>query len=571
MNKREMILSQDYAEIIYPAFTPDEDILQRYNASFFQPIDTQLSTLYIKREEMKPLTFSNYSYAMFPKLYGLMQSSPLDEAGITAVMNQSVLSLQGQGVLIGIVDTGIDFMNPAFIDEDGFTKIVRIWDQSTNEGRPPQAFKDEELAGQLNLRLEFGSEYTSEDINNAIRSENPYEVVKHRDTNGHGTYLAGVMASAAPKAKFVIVKLKEAKQYLKDYYLIRDGSIAYQENDIIAGAGYTKAYGQLYGMPLSLLIALGSSQGEHNGEDYLSRVLSCFANGVGTCVTVAVGNEGNARHHYMGNVSRQNGYLDEFELRVGTESEGFGLEIWVKAPKIFSIGFVSPTGEVVERIPARVGSTQVVDFIFEKTRLIVEYDIIESLSGDEVISVKFVNPTVGVWRIRVYGREQYSIDEGPYNCWLPITEFVGEDIFFLLPDPQLTATAPAMAQNVISVSAYNSDTGVYYLESGRGPTGDGLIKPDICAPGVDITGANLFLGEKEESGTSAAAAITAGACADLLPWAVEREKNTIVTTNIIKSYLIRGAVRRNADSYPNTETGYGYLNLYNTLEVLRNL
>lgn len=279
-----------------------------------------------------------------------------------------------------------------------------------------------------------------------------------------------------------------------------------------------------------------------------------------------MGSEGNARHHFLGVVEDEDKPVD-MEIRVGDNVAGFSAEIWVDAPQIFSVGIISPTGEVVNRIPARMGSSQIIDFIFEKTRIYIEYDIIEGATGDELIFMRFREPTAGIWRIQIYGS---NINTGVFNCWLPITQFVGDNVYFLEPDPSITITDPAMAAGVITVAGYDSRSGAYFQESGRGYTRRGRVAPDIAAPAVDITGPSVNGGFENTNGTSPAAAITAGACAQVLTWGIVNENRSFMSSAEVKSYLIRGATRDSGMVYPNNMWGYGKLNIYNSFEVLRN-
>ncbi len=576
MEIRDKILSEDYAEFVYPEFAPGNSVYERYNVEFSQPISNTHSTLYMPLADTDDFNFSNYQYAMFPKLLGLMDTSPLDVSGITRIANQSVLSLKGQGTIIGIIDTGIDYLNPAFLDANGNTRILRIWDQSSNEGNLPRALTDEVLTQRLSLYINYGSEYTEEEINSAIKSENPYNIVGQRDEIGHGTFLAGVaggtpniynnFSGAATEAMFIVVKLKPAKKYLRQYYFIPDDVPAYQNNDIIIAANYIRTYSIIFNMPVSLLIGMGTNQGSHQGTTTLSRELSNYRNRVGTSVTVAAGNEGNARHHYGGRVESED-EPEEVEIRVGENQKGFAMEIWVNTPQIFSVGIVSPTGEVINRIPARIGSSQIIDFVFERTRLYVEYEMVESATGDELIFLRFREPTAGIWRIQVYGT---NINSGKFNCWLPITQFVGTETYFLEPEPSITITVPGMAENVLTVGAYNSANGSFYQESGRGFARDGRVKPDIVSPGVGITGPTLTGNFENRDGTSYAAAIAAGACAQILTWGIVNGNRSFMSTTDVKSYLIRGAGRESEYTYPNNEWGYGTLDVYNVFEVIRN-
>ncbi len=84
----------------------------------------------------------------------------LNETGISTVQNYPALNLDGRGIMIGLVDTGIDYTNEIFKDLDGRTRIVGIWDQTIQTGRPPEGFF-------------YGTEYTQRQINEALRSEEP--------------------------------------------------------------------------------------------------------------------------------------------------------------------------------------------------------------------------------------------------------------------------------------------------------------------------------------------------------------------------------------------------------------
>ena len=543
MTYRDKILSEDYAELLYPEFNPSDKVIEKYNVEFSQNIGNTRSTLYLPLTNMQNVNFSNYSYGLMPKIYGLMDTSPLDVSGITRLANQPVLSLKGQGTIIGIIDTGIDYTNPAFIDSNGRTRILRIWDQTDASGNLPAAVINDVLRETLNLKIYYGSEYTENDINDALNSENPRDVVPVTDEIGHGTFMAGVaggtpdalsdFSGAATEVKFVVVKLKQAKKYLRDYYFI---------------------------------VALGSNQGGHDGGTMLADELSRYISSAGTAVCVAAGSEGNARHHFLGVVEKEEKPVD-MEIRVGENVEGFSAEIWVDSPQIFSIGIISPTGEVVNRIPARIGSSQVIDFIFERTRIYIEYDIVEGATGDELIFMRFRNPTAGIWRVQVYGS---NINSGVFNCWLPITQFVGDNVYFLQPDPSITITDPATAAGVITVTGYNSRSGAFFQESGRGYTRSGRVAPDITSPAVDITGPTIYGGFENISGTSPAAAITAGACAQVLTWGIVNENRSFMSSAEVKSYLIRGAKRDPGIIYPDNMWGYGKLDIYNSFEVLRN-
>lgn len=136
---------------------------------------------------------------------------------------------------VGFIDTGIDYRNQVFRYSDGSTRIFRIWDQTVRSGKKPEG-------------IGYGSEYTRVQINEALQQEDPLLVVPSMDTNGHGTFVAGVTCGsedianqfigAVPLAEIAVVKLKEAKPYLRDFYFIPEGVPAYQENDIMMAVSY---------------------------------------------------------------------------------------------------------------------------------------------------------------------------------------------------------------------------------------------------------------------------------------------------------------------------------------------
>ena len=418
-----------------------------------------------------------------------------------------------------------------------------------------------------------------EDINRALASENPLEIVPHRDELGHGTFMAGVACGkydeqqdfigSAPDSYIAMVKLKEAKQYLRDYFLIDNGKPVYQENDIMMAASYLRSLRVKYGMPVVIVLGLGSGSGDRAGGLPLSQYLDELAQFIGQSVVVCSGNEGNERLHYSGRVEGDS--ADEVELRVGENDKGFVLELWGNTPDLFSVSFVSPLGESVPRIPARKDVSERVNFLLEGTTIDIDYSLVEAGNGEELIFMRFMNPSPGIWTIRVYGS---NILNGKFNIWANLRQFMNEDTFFLKPDPDITLTTPSSAQRVLTVGGYDSSSEAFYPRSGRGFTNDDNVKPDIVAPAVDVFGpdvgrsAELSGGFTRRTGTSVAAALTAGCCAQMLEWGVVKENDIYMNGTFIKSYLIRGADRDRDITYPSRQWGYGKLNVFNSFLIL---
>lgn len=555
---REIIMSEDYADFITEYTSTTEEFEEENREYCPQIVGYRYALVYERTDRILPINPQVYSYRSVPKLYGEMDTQAVESTGSVRLQNLTGLNLDGSGVIIGVIDSGIDYMNEAFRYSSGDSRIVSIWDQSDNSGNTPEDF-------------DYGTEYSQSDINEAIRSENPYDIVKSRDVTGHGTFMAGVAAGsenvqqdfigAAPEAKIVVVKLKQAKKYLRDYYFIDENAVAYQENDIMAGIRYVERAGVKYRMPVVMCLGIGSSQGAHSGESYLETLINELAGRVGICVVAPTGNEGNARHHYQGRISSAE-YVN-VEMRA---DRSFTAELWGQSPDLFSVSIISPTGEVVPRIPAKIGQSDILSFIFENTKVYVDYRIVEQRTGAQLILMRFENPSVGIWRIQVYGD---NITVGSFHIWLPITEFVGNGTYFLSPEPDVTLTAPSSSLRCITTGGYNSRNNTFYIDSGRGFNRDGARKPDITSPCVNVFGPVPGGGYQNRTGTSVAAALTAGASAQLLQWGFINGNDTNMNSQDIKNYLIRGADRSRDIVYPSEQWGWGTLNVYDALDILR--
>jgi subtilisin family serine protease len=502
-----------------------------------------------------------YGYGAFPNTYGLMDIDSLDASGVTRIQNIPSLNLRGQGVLIGLLDTGIDYRHEAFIKEDGTSKVFTIWDQTKNREEPIPDY------------IPFGIEYTQEQINQALASQDPLSIVPSIDENGHGTFLAGIAAGkrneaedfsgVVPDAEIAVVKLKPAKRFLREFWQIPDGAVAFQKNDLILALNYLMGVAERSGRPMSVIIGIGTSQGAHDERGALSRYVSALASRDGISIAIAGGNEGNTGHHYMGTV--QNGE-DLVELQVGPNVSGFTMEFWGVTPANFSIDITSPSGEYIPRIPPRRTESRIIKFIFERTVINVDYQLVESQSGDQLILLRFTNPTQGLWNFRVYSSANITFS---YHVWLPIEKFLSRETFFTRPNPNYTLTSPGNTFLPIVTTAYNSDTGQLFIEASRGFMRTENIAPTIAAPGVGLVGPAIPSGYTTLSGTSLAAAHTAGVCAMLLEWGIIQGKYELISTVEIRNLLIRGAKRDEDLVYPNREWGYGILDLVNAYNTFR--
>ena len=574
---RNRILSNSYLDLLF-----DFDVTPRQ--LFGDSVETpdyceevlfeHLKILHVAANQLSPLDGPDYRYQYTPKCYGLIQDTEappsvgqpvpgtglvpdltaLSEAGILSVSGPP-LELTGKNVLLGIIDTGIRYQLPSFRRSDGSTRVLSIWDQTNQQGMPPDGF-------------DYGTEFTEAEINYNLENEGELLVT---DETGHGTKVAGVAGGydrtsgflgAAPDASFIVVKLKQAKEYLREFYQIPSNVPCFQETDIMLALQYLDRMAEELNRPLVTCIALGTTMGAHDGTSLLDYYVNELARKRKRCIVIGGGNEGNSSGHYEGNLVMAPGAAqdnEEIEVLVGQGENGLWMELWGKAPGIFTVSITSPNGETIPEIPFRIGQSVDYTFIYSNTRITVKYILVEQGNGQELIVMRFQNLLPGIWKIRV----NVSGGGGNFHIWLPMRNFLEGDTYFLRPSPYNTMTEPAYTRDVMTVTTYNSGDGSFYLNSGRGFSTDGYITPDLAAPGVGIPTPLLA-----DTGSSMSAAMAAGAAACFMQWAVVEEHDILVNTSAIKNYFIRGAKRRTDSYYPTREWGYGTLDLAGVFQAL---
>ena len=577
MSCTNSVASEDFADFIAPYFTTPEEFIRSQGTDCIDFVNSTLAVVYVPLSTVTPSTYTSYTYSAVPKLYSLLDVTSMDAAGITAAGELPVLNNQGAGVIVGFVDTGINYTDSLFRNVDGSTRIIGIWDQTNNSDNSNNI--ENETAKPISaFSALYGTQYTAEEINLALNSDNPASIVPTRDENGHGTFLASIAAGnrderagfsgAAPQASIAMVKLKPAKQYLRDFYLIQDGAEAYQENDIMMGVSYLYFLARKYSMPLVVCIPLGTNIGSHMGMSRLGQYLNQVSLSNGSAVITAAGNETGARHHFRAVMDADTDEVTA-ELRVGEREAGFSMELWAENMGAYTVGFISPTGEVAREISVPLRGENTVSFLLEQTQITVYTQIADVSSGSQFIFMRFENPMSGIWRILI--RNSLDIRE-TFHIWLPVRGFISDETYFLRPDPDTIITDPGNARYPITVTAYDHTKNSIYIHASRGYSLSGRIKPDLAAPGVNILGASVS-GRRltRMSGTSVSAAHLAGAAAILLNWGVLNANYPYLNTPVLKSIFVRGAQRNPALTYPNREFGYGTLNLYEAFLHLRNL
>ncbi|MGO5053508.1 S8 family peptidase [Lachnospiraceae bacterium LCP25S3_G4] len=521
------------------------------------PINEKHSLIHIKNTETKVCDLGVHPYTIFPSIYTLNATINLEKTEIEKIQRNPNLALFGQGVLVGIIDTGIDYRHPAFLNSDGTSRILSIWDQTIQDGKPPEGFS-------------FGTEYTKEQINKALKSDNPLSIVPSIDEIGHGTAIASVAAGSkdldnefsgiASSAEFVVVKLKPAKKNMRTIFFISEEAICYQESDVLFAARYLTNVSTNIKYPLSLCIAFGTSQGGHDGRGAGSSYFSYISQMPQIGVAIAAGNEANEQRHYFGRVDSAS-FTKNIELKISNKDKKFAFEIWCYAPGRLSVEVMTPGGEIIHEVLPSFNECRKFSFIYESSVVWINNIIVEAETGDQMILVRMENPLAGIWKFKVRNLEN---EVSSFHAWLPAGNLISRETFFIESNPNTTITSPGNALNPMTVTAYNEGNNSILLESGRGYTRSNVVKPDFAAPGFELTCATLNGKYGKITGTGAAAAYTAGIIAMILEWAVLRGNYTSITGNEISSFLKRGAERDGGIVYPNNTWGYGKIDI-NTL------
>jgi subtilisin family serine protease len=401
------------------------------------------------------------------------------------------------------------------------------------------------------------------------------QIVPSMDENGHGTMLAGIAAGSeneqnnfsgvAPDADLIIVKLKQAKSILTNYYSIPNNIVCYQENDIAWALEYIVYKARSMKRSVAICIGLGTSQGAHDNTGFLNSIVSVVADFSSVCISVSAGNEGNLRRHFYSDIDPSKPPVP-VELNVSENDSGFTLELWGDPPVVYSLDILSPSGEYIPKIYVSLVHNQEITFISENTVINIDSFIVEVESGKQVIVLRFKYPSPGIWIFKVYGKGDLK---GKVNIWLPSDGFISKNTYFLNSDPYTTITSPGNCIVPITLTAYNSNNNKLFVEAGKGFSTSNIINPDLAAPGVDLQCPALDHSFTTLTGTSAATAHTTGITALILEWSIVRNNYPGIDTVGIKKFLIRGANRSSQLQYPNQEWGYGIIDVYNSFNLLR--
>jgi len=468
--------------------------------------------------------------------------------------------LNGEGIIIGIIGTGIDYLNPRLQNEDGTTRVVAVWDQTIDdELNVPSIFSSNEV---------YGKEYYKEDINKAINASlagnDPYAVVKHKDEMGFGTGVAGIVGgrklskednfvSVAPKCEFAVVKLREAKKNTLQLIGIDSTDESVYESAHIRGALLYLAEIQLKEKkPMVICLPLGSNVGGHDGASPIERYIDYFSERKGLEIVTDSGMQGNSDTHTSGQIIKTGGTAS-IEVNVDEKQKNLFMSLWFSRPDKVSIGITPPTGNPIKKIPALLLNGENIEIKINESTANIQY-FLSYTNGVEYILLLIKNVTGGRWKIDLYGD---FITVGRYDAWLLQRELLEPGTRFINPDPFVTLTLPSSSQKSFTPSYFDYVTGLPSIDAGKGFTRDGRIEPGLCVWGTNVltTGVN-----KEDiivSGSAVAGAIITGAVALTLQWGLVQENDKNLYTAKIKTYFLRSLVKAPNVTFPNEQCGFG--------------
>ncbi len=515
--------------------------------------------------------------------------------------------LTGKEVLIGVIDSGIDYKNAEFVNSSG-SRIQYLWDQTLTpaavNGRLEQSGDSQsEFAGRAAAPAGFstGVEFNKIRIDAALNSAHPDSLVPSFDTSGHGTAVASIAAAggnlmdgrfmgAAPESELIVVKLGSPSP---DSFP--------RTTELMRALTYVVRKAVELGRPVAINLSFGNTYGSHDGTSLVERFLDNIAEIGRTVICVGSGNEGAAGGHVSGNLLQVQGNIisgpvftgqpasgqfaagqaqlsqatERVELNIGSYQPSVSVQLWKEYVDRFQITLISPSGIRQEIDSLRTGMQT---HIMEQTKILLyigepsPYSVNQEIYFDFLPQQSYVDS--GIWTFELVSVNAVS---GNYDFYLPSSTVLNASTRFFIPTPDKTLTIPSTASKIITVGAYDAEYESYADFSGRGyplqsiagaRVNQGSIKPDIAAPGVAINAVGPDNTIVQVSGTSFAAPFATGSAALLMEWGIVQGNDPYLYGEKVKAYFRRGARPLRGESvYPNERVGYGALCVAESIPV----
>ncbi|MGL5315540.1 MAG: bifunctional germination protease/germinant receptor pseudoprotease CspBA, partial [Peptostreptococcaceae bacterium] len=518
----------------------DFEVIVKYNGNIFrleeelgvsvEVLGSNYAIIISKTQENidRLLTYPEIEYVEKPFILQSQDIQSFSSTGITNFKNKT--GLTGSGTILGIIDSGIDYTLPIFRDSNGNSKILYYWDQSII-GNPPEGFKE-------------GTVYSNEEINNAINGKGNIPI---SPTSTHGTHVAGIACGIANEANLIVVRVgsrqtdvfSKSTEFMRALKFILDKSLELKR-------------------PVSINISYGSNEGSHRGESLFEQYIDDMCIFWKNNIVVASGNNADKGGHKA--IRMEDNKSVEVEFVVGENEKTLNLNIWPSFVDDFKVYIISPSNErsqglslTTQQVKNNISSTEVTGYFFP----IAPYSLTRRVTF-QLKSNRQISP--GIWKLLF---EPVKIVEGDVNIYLPTSEGLSRDTRFLQPTTELTVTVPGSANRVITVGSFNSRTDTISIFSGKGDIEEGIVKPDITAPGEDIVSVLPGGSSGALSGTSMATPHVTGVCSLFHQWGIVKENDVFLYSQKLKSLLLKSAKRKSGQIYPNNSWGYGTLDLAN--------